>query len=292
MVKITNQQGDFKTGSQGEAVYQGRYGQQIRRTRQPKRAIPSQPQIAHRHLYRAALDWRKTLSPDNRRYLEGYCISNWVIDRYKIPLPWHRFALKLALEHIKFIPFLTTKELVEQELVDQEYTIGDDDYRILYETRWIAQTFTPAFTGKLTKVKVKLYRPDEASEFVIKIATTDEQGYPTDNVLCSKDFNSEPITQEEAGLWYQFAFDPLPTLTKGFVYAIIMHGIPPAPDRDLCWRADDTESEYPSGYLFVSNGSGASWTRYYYRDLMFQTFMLVPGEKTYLRNTTRQASSY
>ncbi|MBA7699199.1 hypothetical protein ES703_107887 [subsurface metagenome] len=103
MVKIVNTLGEVKTGVQGEAVYQGRYGQQIRRTRQPKRAIPSQKQLEHRQLYREALAWRKALSLPNRRYLDGYCISNWIVDDYKIPLPWSRFALKLYLQHIGFV---------------------------------------------------------------------------------------------------------------------------------------------------------------------------------------------
>jgi len=102
MVKIVNTLGEVKRGVQGEAVYQGRYGQQIRRTRQPKRAIPSQKQLEHRQLYREALTWRKALSLPNRRYLDGYCIANWIVDDYKITLPWSRFALKLYLEHIRF----------------------------------------------------------------------------------------------------------------------------------------------------------------------------------------------
>jgi len=103
MVKIVNELGEVKTGVQGEAVYQGRYGQQIRRTRQPKRAIPSQKQLEHRQLYREALTWRKALSLPNRRYLDGYCIANWIVDDYKIALPWSRFALKLYLQHIGFV---------------------------------------------------------------------------------------------------------------------------------------------------------------------------------------------
>jgi len=103
MVKIVNTLGEVKTGVQGEAVYQRRFGQQIRRTRQPKRAIPSQKQLEQRELYREALTWRKGLSRPNRLYLEGYCISNWIVDGYKIPLPWSRFALKLYLQHIAFV---------------------------------------------------------------------------------------------------------------------------------------------------------------------------------------------
>jgi len=103
MVKITNQLGDVKIGKQGEVVYQRKYGEQIRCTAAPKRAIVSEAQEKHRILYRAALAWRKQLSRANRRYLEGYCIANWVVDRYKIPLPWHRFALKLYLQKVQFV---------------------------------------------------------------------------------------------------------------------------------------------------------------------------------------------
>ena len=70
MVKIINPLGEVKVGKQGEAVYQRKYGEQIRRTLSPKRAIVSEAQEKHRQLYRDALDWRKLLSPANRRYLE------------------------------------------------------------------------------------------------------------------------------------------------------------------------------------------------------------------------------
>ena len=102
MVKITNPLGDVKIGRQGEVVYQRKYGEQMRRMAQPKRAIPSQAQIEHRQLYKAALAWRKSLSRANRIYLDGYCIANWVVDNYKIPLPWSRFALKIYLEKVHF----------------------------------------------------------------------------------------------------------------------------------------------------------------------------------------------
>ncbi len=279
MVKITNELGEVKAGKQGEAVYQGRYGQQIRRTRQPKRAIVSEKQQQHRQLYRSALDWRKSLSLANRRFLEGYCLSNWVIDRYKIPLPWHRFALKLHLQHIKFIPLLTTKRLVDQESVDQQLTTGDTTHFYLKETIWIAQTFTPAMTGKLTKVNVKLFRDYAADDFMIKITTTDQDGYPTDNVLCSKIFNSEPITEDPSGDWYQFAFDQPPTLTKEVVYAIIIQGIPTGLNLYLYWREDASAPQYFRGCVYRSTNSGGIWTRKLYDDCMFQTFTLIPGKK-------------
>ncbi len=151
MVKIVNTLGEVKTGVQGEAVYQGRYGQQIRRTRQPKRAIPSQKQLEHRQLYREALTWRKGLSLPNRRYLDGYCIANWIVDDYKIALPWSRFALKLYLQHIGFVivekatlvTFTTASHGWEEQLeTDWENTLYAgylirSGQRLTIATRWI-----------------------------------------------------------------------------------------------------------------------------------------------------------
>ncbi|MBA7535972.1 hypothetical protein ES705_28231 [subsurface metagenome] len=279
MVKIVNPLGQVKTGVQGEAVYQGKYGQQIRRTRQPKRAIPSQKQLEHRQLYREALVWRKGLSLPNRRYLDGYCIANWIVDGYKMPLPWSRFALKLYLEHVQFVPSLVTTEVVGEEAVDQEYTTGDTSYFNPHDTTWSAQTFTPSITGKIIKVKLKLFRNLDSAEYIIKITTTDEGGYPTDTVLCSTTFNSEPITTESPGEWYEFTFYVPATLTMGIVYAIVIHGVPGLPNPRVYWRVDPTAPTYYEGCVYNSINSGSSWTRHLYDDLMFQTFMLMPGYK-------------
>ncbi len=279
MVKIINPLGEVKVGKQGEAVYQRKYGEQIRRTLSPKRAIVSEAQEKHRQLYRDALDWRKSLSLANRRFLEGYCISNWVVDGYKIPLPWHRFALKLYLERVKFIPSLATTEVVGEEAVDQEYTTGDSTHFETSDTRWTVQTFTPASTGKITKVRLKLWRNSITGDMTVKINTTDGDGYPTDNVLCSKTFSTEPITTESPGDWYEFSFDEPATLTKDIVYAILIHGLPGLPNPKLYWRDDSSAPQYFRGNAYYSINTGASWTRYLYDDLMFQTFMLFPGEK-------------
>ena len=278
MVKIVNPLGDVKVGKQGEAVYQRKYGQQIRRTVSPKRAIVSEAQEKHRRLYRDALDWRKSLSLANRRFLEGYCISSWVVDGFKIPLPWHRFALKLYLERVHFIPSLVTTELGDEEVVDQEYTTGDTTHFSTRDARWAVETFTPSITGQIVKVRFKAYRNAAFGEFIIKIITTDGDGYPTDTVLCSKTFNSETITQESPGQWYEESFYVPASLIKETVYGILMHGTPGAPDPTLYWRDDGSAPTYYRGCVYYSITSGASWTRYLYDDLMFQTLMLQPGE--------------
>ncbi|MBA7592224.1 hypothetical protein ES708_34402 [subsurface metagenome] len=214
-------------------------------------------------------------------------------------MTWSRFALKLYLQAVKFIPSLATIELVGDEAVDQEYTTGDGRQFTVSDTYWVVQTFTPASTGKITKVRLKLFRNALTGDMTVKITkvrlklfrnaltgdmtvkinTTDGDGYPTDTVLCSMVFNTEPITTESPGDWYEFSFDEPATLTKEIVYAILIHGTPGLPNPMLYCRADGTAPQYFRGCVYHSTNSGGSWTRDLYDDLMFQTFVFLPGEK-------------
>lgn len=98
MVLINNTMGQFKTGAQGEAVYQGRYGRQIRRTRQPKRAEVSKPQKARRLLFKQALEWRAQINRHDRLVLEQAAYYYHYTDDQGITLTWDRLAMKIALE--------------------------------------------------------------------------------------------------------------------------------------------------------------------------------------------------
>jgi hypothetical protein len=98
MVLINNKNGDIKTGAQGEAVYQGRYGRQIRRVRSEKRGEVSKVQKARRLLFRQALEWRAGLNRHDRLVLEQAAYYFHYTDSEGIILTWDRMALKIALE--------------------------------------------------------------------------------------------------------------------------------------------------------------------------------------------------
>lgn len=98
MVKITNTLGDIKQGKQGEAVFQLHYGQQIRRTLQPKRPNGSKMQLNQRIRFSQAIAWRATLSREARQYLEGFAIAHRIIDSYGLPMTWDKLALKIGLQ--------------------------------------------------------------------------------------------------------------------------------------------------------------------------------------------------
>jgi len=278
MVKIVNPLGDVKIGRQGEVVYQRKYGEQIRRMVSPKRAIVSEAQLAHRQLYRDALDWRKQLSRPNRRYLDGYCIANGIVDGYHIPLPWSRFALKLYLQAIKFVPdlYLEAGEAIAE--LDQQYITGADGQSGIASNNWGSQTFTPSQTAPIPKVALKLYREATPNNFIVEIRTTEGDGSPSDVILASKTFSSEPITQTSPGQFYQFSFDDPPTLTAETLYAIVLHRAPPLHPQALFWRRDASDASYPRGTLYWSTDAGSNWLVQPERDYLFKTYVQIAGE--------------
>lgn len=279
MVKIDNTMGDIKTGRQGEAVYQRKYGTQIRRTVSPKRAMASTAQVQRRELYRAALSWRKGLSLANRRYLDGYCIYNGVVDSYHIPLPWSRFALKLYLEKIKFVPSLQIEPGPLVEILDQDYSTGDDGDSTIFSDRFYAQTFIPAYTGHLPKVILKMYRANLADDIVIEIRTTDGAGKPTAVILATQLFDISSLPLVSPGEWMEFIFTTPPNLTQGQQYAIVLHEIAPTDGRHRFWRRDVSAPTYADGAMVYSDTAGATWVIYDTNDHMFKTYGMTTGEQ-------------
>ncbi|MBA7687831.1 hypothetical protein ES703_96304 [subsurface metagenome] len=98
MVLITNKTGETKAGRQGEAVYQGHYGRQMRRTAKPKTTEPTTKQTQRRSLFRQALAWRAGLNRHDRLVLHQAAYEYHYTDGEGIILTWDKLALKIALE--------------------------------------------------------------------------------------------------------------------------------------------------------------------------------------------------
>ncbi len=264
MVKITNPLGDVKIGRQGEVVYQRKYGEQIRRQASPKRAIASEAQIAHRQLYRDALDWRKQLSLPNRRYLEGYCYANRVVDNYHIPLPWSRFALKVYLEKIKFVPDLVVTQEPPEAAEKKDYT-EEQAWQGFWKgkNKWWTQTFTPLETYTLGKVGFLLGRNAGFSQDVIASIRLTDDGFPIGSDLIVADKNGITIPIEPNKDWWYIDFPPTLELQQDVMYAAVMR----APDAGNYyiqpWRTLN-DTRYPRGQRLDSGDSGQSWTKYGY----------------------------
>ncbi len=221
-----------------------------------KKPIPENPrseaQLAQRQVYRDAISAWHALTAEEKEAWRGVCPGL---------SPYHCF-MRSELTYVPPLP----PELTLYEY----YNTGDTSYFSAHDTAWVAQTFTPEISHEITLVKLKLYRNIAFGEYTIKITTTDEAEYPTDNVLCSTTFDSEPITTQSPGEWYEFTLDEPAILSMDIVYAIIIHGTPGLPNPTIYWRDDPTAPEYPRGNAYRSSNSGESWTRYLYDDLMFE----------------------
>jgi len=272
MVKITNTLGDVKIGRQGEVVYQRKYGEQIRRTASPKRAISSQAQIKHRALYRAALGWRSQLSLPNRRYLEGYCIANGIIDSYGIPLPWSRFALKLYLEKVKFAVIegllpTTKKETGLLEHYDDEAKLTTN--QTIRLDLWRAQSFTPLVTHDLTKVELYLRRVGTIGQVTVSIRETDDYGRPIGGDLVSNTFAGSEL--DTVPLWKEIAL-PYSQLAANQYKAIVVRLAGGDGSNYLVWRVDNATASYPRGTHLNSGNAGVSWNIFSSMDSGFREY--------------------
>jgi len=260
MVKIINTLGDVKIGKQGEVVYQRKYGEQIRRTLAPKRAMPSKAQLDHRDLYRAALTWRSQLARANRRYLEGYCIANGIVDSYHIPLPWSRFALKIYLQSIKFVPDLkiTTGPPIPGERKD--YCTGpynmDGAYGLHY---WGMQSFTPLETytiGKFVAYWAKMTTPNIIT---LALRLTDGAGKPTGGDLTSGTTNGNTLPQYGVHEWRAVDIEHY-ELQQGVKYAAIARALEASTFSSFNWKGATDPDAYPRGQWGYSTNHGSTWT--------------------------------
>ncbi|MBA7551682.1 hypothetical protein ES705_44230 [subsurface metagenome] len=271
MVKIKNVLGDVKIGRQGEVVYQRKHGEQIRRLASPKRAMASEAQIAHRQLYRDALAWRKALSLPNRRYLEGYCIANGVVDSYHIPLPWSRFALKLYLQAVKFIPKLTIEETLPVPAEKKDF--NEEAYSTAFpisEAQWATQTFTPLQDYPIGKVILDGARHADPYTLTLGIRATDGEGKPTGDDLVSAQISTGIFPVFPSVDWKEITLPPY-ALSQGVKYAYVIR-TPDAPyDHRFYLSYSDNDSHYPRGTFYYSPNSGVSW-RPSKKDLRFQVW--------------------
>ncbi len=276
MVKITNTFGDVKIGKQGEVVYQRKYGEQMRRMVSPKRAIASTAQEKHRQLYKTALDWRKGLSRPNRRYLEGYCIANGVVDRYLIPLAWSRFALKLYLEHVHFV--LVDKPIAGkagEAAKFESYEEGDTTQRYIFAQYWNAQSFTPQISHSINKVVLKLYRLGTPPISRVGIYNVDGNHVPSGSELTGVNADFSWLTEEVAGEWAAVTLPAYPLIAET-EYAIVLSNPDGSAANRLFWRMTNFGDIYDRGIGATSSNSGTSWLAKPGEDRMFQEWGATP----------------
>jgi len=96
-MRIINTQGEIKRGKLANAAYQLKDGQQMRRVIEKKGGITSKSQNKQRSLFRLALAFKKTLTPEDKRNLESIAYKYHFRNQDGIIYDWHMLAMKLAL---------------------------------------------------------------------------------------------------------------------------------------------------------------------------------------------------
>jgi len=115
MVKIRNVYGDEYRGKQKHAVYQKRYGKQIRRLKEEHKRNDSPAQREQQRRFRVGLSWYKSLSYEEKEGLKFF------LDQQGISLTPQQYAIKTALDRGK-----VTKEVFEEQVRTWVYKEGWD----------------------------------------------------------------------------------------------------------------------------------------------------------------------
>jgi len=142
MVKIKNVYGDEYRGKQKHAVYQKRYGKQIRRLKEDKKANRAPGQKEQQRRFKVGLSWYKSLSYEEKEGLKFF------LDQRGITLTTQQYAIKTALDRGK-----VSKEVFEEQVITWVYKEGWDLKGWPYRQE---VTLTNNTANDLTDYQVKL----------------------------------------------------------------------------------------------------------------------------------------
>lgn len=154
-----------------------------------------------------------------------------------------------------------------QAALDQSSTTLSFFQDSITSTAWLAQTFIPTVTGKLTQIQVQsaLAAAGVTGTMTVEIRNT-VSGSPGATVIGSANITNISGT---TNAWYSANFTTPPDLNSGTQYAIVLRGVSGGPYRAV--RGNN--NSYANGAWFSSTNSGGSWGAAQTTDLAFQTFM-------------------
>ena len=148
----------------------------------------------------------------------------------------------------------------------ENYITGDDSSRGAGYATYLAQTFTAESNHTVSSVKLKMYYViNNSGTLTVSIKAT-SGGLPTGSDLASGSRLVQGMSNTSPGEWYEITMDTPYDLVSGTVYAIVIT----ATDASLGVREDETSPSYSGGNEVLSTDSGANWTAYTGRDLMFE----------------------
>lgn len=152
------------------------------------------------------------------------------------------------------------------------FDTGADNNISAYGATWIAQTFTPSTTHKITSVKLYGVKSGSPGTLTISIRATDGSGLPTGSDLCAGTTNGDVITPIQ---WYEVTLGSGATLTASTKYAIVLRAPSGSVNNWMNWSGDSTSPTYAGGSLVTSADSGATWTAETGWDLYFEDWGII-----------------
>ena len=112
MVKIKNVFGDEYRGKQKHAVYQKRYGKQIRRLKEDKKANRAPAQLEQQRRFKIGISWYKSLSYFEKEGLKFF------LDQRGITLTPQQYAIKTALDRGKVTKIVLGEQVIGEGAVE------------------------------------------------------------------------------------------------------------------------------------------------------------------------------
>jgi hypothetical protein len=151
----------------------------------------------------------------------------------------------------------------------ESYTKSNDQDN-LGGTTWKGQTFTPAVTHTITKVRLPLLRQGSPTGNVtVSIRLTNSSGLPTGGNLASGSIACSTLTTSwSPAAWYDINLGTGYQLTAGTKYALIMSAPSAASSGIYYWV--NTAGAYSKGTTIYSFNSGSSWSSYSGWDTNFE----------------------
>lgn len=174
------------------------------------------------------------------------------------------------------LPYMTSYEHGAGPVNYTYYNTGEDSWSGPYGTSWIAQTFTPSVSHKVTSVKLLLYRIGSPGTVTVGIRATDVDGHPTGADLAFGTTDGNTLTTSTAGEWREIYLSAGYDLTASTKYAIVVRALTGDNSNKPEWLRDESSPTYTGGNYEVSDDSGSTWSGLAARDFMFEDWGAGP----------------
>lgn len=186
---------------------------------------------------------------------------------------------KRALKFIQITGLILTIALIQSNFalatatLKDSYNTGDDSAYGVYDTTWVAQTFTASSNYNITSVKLKLWHVNgggAVGTVTVSIRAT-SAGSPTGSDLTSGTIDGSTIGTASPGAWFEAALTSY-ALTSGTKYAIVIRAPTCAFADRLAVQRDVSSPTYTDGSEWFSGDSGSTWVEDASTDLLFETW--------------------